>query len=50
MTVFIKSYNFDNGLNNVTIKFNNIIASCQSMFEGISNIIEVDLSNFDFQK
>ena len=31
----IKSYNFVNGLNNVTIKFNNKIESCQSMFQGM---------------
>ena len=43
----IKSYEFENGLNNVTIKFNEKIEFCQSMFEGISNIIEIDLSKFD---
>ena len=43
----IKSYDFEKSLNNVKIKFNNKIGTCQSMFEGLSNIIEIDLSNFD---
>jgi len=35
------------GLNNITIKFNNFIESFENMFEGITSIIEIDLSNFD---
>ena len=42
-----KSYDFEKSLNNVKIKFNNKIGTCQSMFEGLLNIIEIDLSNFD---
>ena len=38
---------FDNDLNNVTIKFNNQITSCENMFYGLINITEIDLSNFD---
>ena len=41
------SYEFVNGLNNVTIKFNKKITSCEYMFDGMTNIIEIDLSNFD---
>ena len=35
------------GLNNITIKFNNFVESFENMFEGITSIIEIDLSNFD---
>jgi len=42
-----KNYSFENDLNNITIKFNNKITSCEYMFEGMTNIIEIDLSNFD---
>jgi hypothetical protein len=45
-----KSCEFINGLNNVTIKFDNQIESCEYMFDGIVSIIEVDLSNFDASK
>ena len=39
----------DNG-NNITLTFNNEITSCEYMFKGLSNIIEIDLSYFDFSK
>ena len=42
-----KSCEFVNGLNNIAIKFDNQIESCEYMFDGIVSIIEVDLSNFD---
>ena len=42
-----KSCEFVDELNNVIIKFDNKITSCQDMFNGITNIIEIDLSNFD---
>ena len=45
-----KSCQFDNGLNNVTIKFNTQIESCENMFNGIKSIIEIDLSKFDASK
>ena len=37
----------NNGLNNITLKFNQEIATCKNMFGGCSQIIEIDLSNFD---
>ena len=46
----IKSYNFTEDLNYVVIKFNKPIESCVNMFGGLSNIIEIDLSNFDASK
>ena len=33
--------------NKVTLQFNEALISCEDMFHGLSNIIEVDLSNFD---
>ena len=33
--------------NNITLIFNEKIKSCNSMFSGLSNITEIDLSNFD---
>ena len=46
----IKSYTFTEDLNNVVIKFNESIISCENMFYGLTNIIEIDLSNFDTSK
>ena len=37
----------NNGLNNITLKFNQEIVTCQNMFCSSSQIIEIDLSNFD---
>ena len=45
-----KSCQFDGGLNNVTIKFENQIDSCENMFYEITSIIEIDLSKFDASK
>ena len=45
-----KSCSFNNDLNNVTIKFNETIISCENMFNGLENIREIDLSNFDASK
>ena len=45
-----KNCQFINGLNNVTIKFDTQIESCESMFSGIPSVIEIDLSNFDASK
>mgnify|MGYP002627217034 CR=1 FL=1 len=36
--------------NNITLRFNNKITSCCNMFDNMLNMIEVDLSNFDFSK
>ena len=48
----IKSYYFENYANDetnlITLKFNGQIDSCSNMFNGMSNIVEIDLSNFDF--
>ena len=45
-----KKYNFDIGLNNVTINFENQIESCENMFNGLTNIIEIDLTDLDTSK
>ena len=45
-----KSCQFENSLNNVTIKFNTQIESCKNMFYKINCIIEIDLSKFDASK
>ena len=45
-----KSCEFNKGLNNVTIKFNVPIESCVNMFNGMNNIIEIDLFNLDTSK
>ena len=42
-----KTCEFVDDLNNVTIKFDSKITSCENMFDGMTNIIEIDLSNFD---
>ena len=35
-------------VNNITLIFNEEINSCKNMFKGLSNIIEIDVSFFDF--
>ena len=45
-----KSCIFEYEINNVTIYFNDYITSCKNMFYNLSNIIEIDLSNFDFSR
>ena len=35
---------------NLTITFDNFVESCINMFNGLDNIIEIDLSNFDTSK
>ena len=42
-----KNCNFDEDINNITIIFNIKLESCENMFSGLSNIIEIDLSEFD---
>ena len=42
-----KTCNLVGDRNNITLKFNTQIESCRSMFSGLGNIIEIDLSNFD---
>ena len=41
------SYIFDNGNNNVTLCWNNIITDCEYMFSECSNISEINFTNFD---
>ena len=36
-----------NSKNNVTLKFNSQLSTCADMFMSLTNIIEMDLSNFD---
>mgnify|MGYP002623978106 CR=1 FL=1 len=36
--------------NKIVMKWNTIIKSCENMFYGLSNITEIDLSNFDFSE
>ena len=37
-----KSCDFPDGLNNVTIKYSEKINSCENMFKGMTNIVEID--------
>ena len=45
-----KTCNLQGDKNNITLRFNDNITSCSSMFSGIKNSTEIDLSNFDFSK
>ena len=45
-----KSCYFEFEKNNVTIIFDDTIKSCEYMFYGLNNIIEIDLSHFDFSE
>ena len=45
-----KICNLNNDLNNITIRFNEEIKTCENMFYDLHNIIEIDLSNFDGSK
>ena len=45
-----KTCNLPKEINNVTLRFNREINSCYRMFNNLINIIEIDLSNFDFSK
>ena len=45
-----KSCAFSRGYSTVIIKFNSQLNSCFNMFNGITQIIEVDLSQFDASK
>ena len=41
-------YNLTEEKNNITIKFNQIITNCNVMFYGLTNIIMINLTKFDF--
>ena len=43
----IKSCDFEYSDNNVIIQFNNLIDTCENMFAGITNLVEIDLTYFD---
>ena len=43
-----KSCNFQDELNNVTLYYNYSISTCEKMFCGLKNIIEIDMTKFDF--
>ena len=45
-----KTCYLEENLNNITIKFNGLITTCASMFDGLANIIEIDISNFNTSK
>ena len=45
-----KTCKLQGDINNVTLIFENKIKSCYEMFRELSNIIEIDLSNFDFSE
>ena len=40
----------ENNIVNITIKFSSQLTSCDSMFYGLSNIINIDLSKFDLSQ
>ena len=42
-----KFYDLKEEKNNITLKFNIQIKTCELMFENFNNILEIDLSNFD---
>ena len=37
-------------INNITIKWNEPLSNCESLFWGLKNILSIDLSNFDSSK
>ena len=39
----------ESDLNNIIIKFDDDLTSCEDMFSSLSNLIEIDLSNFNFK-
>ena len=42
-----KSCSLTGDTNNITLKFSELLTSCENMFQNLENLIEVDLSNFD---
>ena len=42
-----KIFNFEKDYNNVTIIYEDKLNSCENMFNGITNITEIDLTEFD---
>ena len=44
---YFKCYELNEEKNNITLKFNTQVKSCESMFESSNDILEIDLSDFD---
>ena len=44
------SLNLIDEINNITIKFNKTLTSCEDMFNELNNIINIDFSNFDLSE
>ena len=42
--------NLTNYENNITMRWNSPLTDCWRMFNGLSNLIEIDLTNFDFSE
>ena len=45
-----KTCHLPEGENNVTLIFSGQLSTCDTMFYGLTNILEIDLSDFDFSK
>ena len=45
-----KDCTLENDINYLILKFNSQLTTCEGMFKNLENIIEIDLSNFDFSK
>ena len=43
-------YNLINDLNNITLQYNHLLSSCNSMFYSLNNITKAELSKFDISK
>ena len=43
-------YNLPDGINNITMKWDNDLINCNAMFYELTNIIRIDLSKFDSSK
>ena len=46
----LKTCYLPEGENNVTLRFSGQLSTCDTMFNGLTNILEIDLSDFDFSK
>ena len=45
-----RSCNLGEYNNEIKLEFNDYVTSCENMFQGLSNLKEIDLSGFDFSK
>ena len=46
-TLVKKNYEISKNNSNISMRWNYKVTNCKSMFSGLSNIIKIDLSNFD---